>query len=89
MSIFSSYARFHWRLFNVLARVFGLMAVLFAVSSGVAGGYYIYSRAAEGIETAGLPASLLYFLVAVLCATIGIGVLRVRPYRPDAEPCPR
>ena len=84
MGVFGWYSRFHWRLFNILIRVFGIVAVLFGVSSVVAGTYYaVYPSAAEGMETLGLPASALSVLVGILCGAIGVSVLRVSPYRPD------
>ena len=79
----SSYARFHFRLFNVLARVFGLMAVLFAAGGAVAGINHTVYPPTEYIETLGLPVGLMDFLVSVFFATIGILILRARPYRPD------
>ena len=83
MSILSSYERFHFRLFNVLARLFGLMAVLAAVNGAVAGIYHTVYPPTEYIETLGLPEGLMDFLVSVFFATIGILILRVKPYRPD------
>lgn len=82
--MWASYSRFHWRTFNVLARVFGLMAAMVATSFVGWGAYFaVRPAAAINIETAGLPASLLYLAVGFALAGIAAAVLRVQPYRPD------
>jgi hypothetical protein len=79
----SSYARFHWRLFNVLARLFGIMALLVGAGFCAWGVYFaIDPGAAQGVETAGIPAGVLYVIVGAFSAAIGTPVLRIRPYRP-------
>ena len=74
----------HWRVINILARVFGLMALVAAVGSvGWAVYFAIHPEAANNVQAAGLPANLLYGVVGIIIGAIAAFFLRRRPYRPD------
>ncbi len=84
VSRLSSYLRFHWRLFNVLARLFGIMTVCVGAVFVAAGVYFFAEpNAAKGIETGELPANWLYLISGVVVVGIGVGALGIQPFRPD------
>jgi hypothetical protein len=70
------YARFHWRLFNVLARILGIGFLLF--------GCIGLLQATFGSLPAGGDAPIVIF-VCVLVAVVGVLMIRVKPYRPDLD----
>ena len=71
-----SYARFHWRMFNVLARILGIGFLLF----GCIGLF----QAAFGGFPAGGDAPIVFF-ACVFAAVVGVLMIRVKPYRPDLD----
>ena len=73
-----SYATRHWRIFNVLARVFGLGSIFtgfIAAASGVSAALHPPAPNELGVVGCSVMAAFLL--------TIGVLFLRVRPYRPD------
>jgi len=84
MPVVAWYQRLHWRLFNVCARLFGLMALASGVAFSSWAAYYaINPSASEGIETGGLPVSAVDAVVGAFSLVVGTAVLRAQPYRPD------
>ena len=68
-----SYESFHWSVFNVMARLFGLGAALAFVAFGFTAGLQYFGAP---LSTPGVSASLF-------CLAVAIGFLTVRPLRPD------
>ena len=74
----------HWRVFNIMARVFGLMAVAIAFGCLAWAAYFVvHPEAARNVETAGLPEGAVDAVVGAIAGTIAAFVLTRRPYRPD------
>lgn len=74
----------HWRVFNVMSRVFGLMALI----TGLAGfGWAIYFAlqpdAAREVEAGGLSPVVTSAILGSFGTAIGLLLLTRRPYRPD------
>lgn len=81
---FAAYQRFHLRLFNVMTRVFGLVALISSVIMCGWGVYFtVNPGAAAGIPMDGLPVGPTYLAIGLLVALLGIAFVRVQPYRPD------
>lgn len=74
-----SYESLHWSVFNVMARLFGLMAALAFVVFGITAGLQF---SGAPLSTPGVSA-LGNLLVSLFCLAVAIGFLTVRPYRPD------
>ena len=74
-----SYESLHWSVFNVMARLFGLMAALAFVAFGVTAALQLSGAT---LATPGMSA-LGNLLVSLFCLALAIGFLAVRPYRPD------
>jgi cation transporter-like permease len=78
-----------WRTFNVMARLFGLMALFTALGNLAWAVYFaVHPDAGRRMETIGLPASVLSAAIGLLAATIAAFVLTRRPYRPDLGDAP-
>ena len=79
-----SYARFHWSLFNVMARVFGIWAAVAAVAffvSGVLDALNPESVRGDGLTP--LEGAITSLVVGVFCGLLSFFLLRVPSYRPD------
>lgn len=74
-----NYESLHWSVFNVMARLFGLMGALAFVAFGVTAGLQF---SGASLPTPGVSA-LGNLLVSLFCLAIAIGFLTVRPFRPD------
>ena len=75
-----SYERFHWRVYNVGWRVFGLMAV--AVSAAfIWGALSAWLRLREPKPPEDDPTT--QFVVGLAALALGVAALKRRPYRPD------
>jgi hypothetical protein len=75
------YARIHWRIFNFMARSFGLLALIFGVIS---------TLSAVLTWNVDRDLALVYAVVALFCAALAGSFLTVTPYRPDlVGPIPR
>jgi hypothetical protein len=73
-----SYATWHWRVFNVVARLFGVLACLVAL-------VFLLTALVE-VWTHRLAVSPLWFGIGAICLfPMGVAFLRVRPYRPDVK----
>lgn len=84
MAVSSWYLRLHWRLFSVMVRLFGVTAFICGAAFLLWGVYQAFDpRAAEGIETGGLPASAINMVLGSFSLAVGTAVLRAQPYRPD------
>jgi TRAP-type C4-dicarboxylate transport system permease small subunit len=71
----------HWRVFNIMARVFGLMAVAVAFGCLAWAAYFVvHPEAARNVETAGLPEGAVDAVVGAIAGTIAAFVLTRRPY---------
>jgi hypothetical protein len=77
-----SYQAWHWRLFNVSARIFGLMA-LFVGLGFVAWAVFLNPGASEEVHTFSGRAVLELGVVAAFCLGVGVLCLWAKPYRPD------
>jgi Na+/H+ antiporter NhaA len=71
-----SYGRFHWRMFNVLARILGI-GFLMAGCIGLLG--FAFSESQTGGD------SLIVILASVFAAVVGVLMIRVKPFRPDLD----
>ena len=71
-----SYSRWHWRTFNVLARLFGVGFLVV----GLFGLFQLLFVRAQGEGDVVLVLAICSFAVVV-----GILVILVKPYRPDLE----
>src|SRR5687767_2333136 len=78
------YAALHFRVFNVLGRLFGLLAVVGGAGSAAWGLYYSLH---PDLPTPGAAVSgsfaVDHLVIGAFCLIIGGAVLGVRPYRPD------
>ena len=74
-----SYPSWRWRIFNVLARVFGLLACLGGLTGLVS--IFIEFRAHQVRASA----SWLGLALVLVVLAMGIAFLLVRPYRPDLQ----
>jgi hypothetical protein len=83
----ASLEAWHWRIFNVLVRAFGLMAVLCGiVFTSWAARLLVNPKATvnlEGVATAAVEPKLLLMLAGFVALAIGVAIVRARPYRPD------
>lgn len=73
------YETFHWCVFNILARLVGLMALLATLG-------FLYSAFVQATN-AGTSVSNMdatdYLLTALCTLIVGIAFVKVAPYRPD------
>jgi hypothetical protein len=74
-----SYESLHWSIFNIMARLFGLMAALAFAAFGITAVLQFFGAS---LSTPGLSA-LGNLLVSLFCLAIAAGFLTVRPFRPD------
>ena len=74
-----SYASWHWRMFNILARLFGLLACV----GGLVGLVSVFIE--FGAHQFPASASWLGLALILFVLAMGIAFLLVRPYRPDLE----
>jgi uncharacterized membrane protein len=73
------YETLHWRAFNIMARLFGLMALLAALG-------FLYSAFIQATDAAVSVSNMDatgYLLVAIFMLIVGIAFVKVAPYRPD------
>jgi uncharacterized membrane protein len=75
--------RQHLRLVNVLARLFGLSAVVAAIGFTAWGIYYFRHAEAAVYVTLSGHAGVDFLAVAIFCLLLALVFLTVRPYRPD------
>ena len=83
MSIWRKYSRFHWQVFNIGVRLFGvisLLAVAVAITSAI--DVAVHPPAAT-TEQGALPAYVADAMVGLFLLGIAIPLLRVPTYRPD------
>lgn len=73
------YETLHWCIFNILARLFGCMALFAAFAFGLTAALQF---AGSSLPTPGI-SPLGNSMVAVFCIALGVVFLTVRPYRPD------
>lgn len=79
-----SYKTIHWRVFNILARFFGLISGLVGLGFVLWGLYFLIEPEAAGPrDTLGFPPSFRYFVGAFFCLVIGFHFLRGKAHRPD------
>jgi hypothetical protein len=80
----AGYQRWHFSVFNIVVRLFGLAAT-FASLVFLGWGLYFTARpeAAEGYGTTLVSPAGDSFGVAILIGAIGVACLLSRPYRPD------
>lgn len=76
-----SYTSLHWSIFNILARLFGLMAALVSLAFGLTA---LLQLRGSSLSTPGVSA-LGNLVVALFCLAMALGFLFVRPYRPDVK----
>jgi len=74
------YAKRHLRVLNVLARLFGLVAIIGGAAAVTWGVYFL--RTSPGVIVSG-SAALDYLGAGVFCLVVGVAFVAVRPYRPD------
>jgi len=73
------YETLHWCVFNIMARLFGLMALLTALA-------FLYTAFVQSTDAAVTASNIDapgYVLVSIFCLVVGIAFLKVAPYRPD------
>jgi hypothetical protein len=77
--------RLHLRLLNILARAFGLSAVVAAISFIAWAVYYFLHPDVAGYDVVTLSghASVDFLGAGIFCLLLAILFLTVRPYRPD------
>jgi hypothetical protein len=73
------YETLHWCIFNILLRMFGCVALLFAFVAVLTAALQF---AGASLATPGI-SPLGNFILAVSGLAIAVIVLKVRPYRPD------
>ena len=79
---------FHWRVFNVSARIFGLLAIANGVGFGVwAARFALHPDLPHG-ATISESVVLDHAVLGALSLVMGYAFVTVRPYRPDLKnPC--
>ena len=79
-----SYSEFHWRMVNIMARLFGLMSLfaslVFAYSAVL---YWLHPEDSASIPSASGSAFADAVGVAIFAGIIGVLFVRVKPFRPD------
>ncbi|MDR7151979.1 hypothetical protein J2W49_003955 [Hydrogenophaga palleronii] len=76
----------HWRIVNVLARLFGVMNVGVGAAFTVNAVLFLrHPETAQNVSSIGGNASAEFAVVAVFCLTVGALFLAVKPYRPDLQ----
>ena len=79
-----SYTTFHWRVLNILARLFGLVSLLAGLGFAAWGVYFLIQPEAAGPrDMLGFSPSFRYFVGAFFCLVIGFHFLRGKAHRPD------
>ena len=73
------YETLHWCLFNIGARLFGIMASLAGLMFGLTA---ILQASGANLPTPGVSA-LGNFFVSLICLALAVAILTRRPYRPD------
>lgn len=73
------YETLHWRAFNIMARLFGLMALLAALGF-LCSAFLPGADAAVSVSNMDATGDLL---VAIFMLIVGIAFVKVAPYRPD------
>ena len=83
----SSYDKWHWRVFNIGCRLFGLLAMLNGTIFTIWGIALLLSPQStidvEGVPTAALGPKLGMLAIGLLTLVLGVMVVRARTYRPD------
>lgn len=74
-----SHESVHWSIFNIMARLFGLMASLASAGFGTTA---VLQFSGVSLSTPGVSA-LGNLLVSLFCFAIAVGFLTVRSFRPD------
>jgi hypothetical protein len=81
-----SYEEWHWRLFNVLARAFGLLSVCAGVAFAAT---FVFSSwrpdAEERVLTVSGAPGIDFAFAAAFCLVMGVLFVMVQPYRPDVS----
>jgi hypothetical protein len=75
-----TYDRFHWAFFNILRRVFGIMATVAGVG-GLCSALSVWLGLAKPMAGEDGPGTL--FVVGLVALLVGVVTLRRRGYRPD------
>jgi len=79
-----AYQEWHWRVFNVLVRLFGAMSVGAGVAFGFSSVYAARNPASQfEMLTVSGSAAVDFAVVAAFCLAVGILVIRAPAYRPD------
>ena len=76
----TSWETSYWRVFNILVRVLGLVALVSGVAFTMLGAARILEQGL--LLNAGAP-GLVILLVGLLAGALGAAILRVPAYRPD------
>jgi hypothetical protein len=80
----TAYERAHWSAVNVMARMFGILALIVGLGFLAWGVYFAISPEAQGhITPDGSDASILNSTLGIFAVAMSVAFLRVRPYRPD------
>jgi hypothetical protein len=83
----SSLVAAHWRVVNVLARVFRLVAIATGLGFGAwATRLLLHPELPYSELTVSGGVVLDYAVVGAFCVLIGFAFVTVRPYRPDVAP---
>ena len=81
-----SYSEFHWRMVNIMARLFGLMSLfaslVFAYSAAL---YWLHPEDSASIPSASGSAFADAVGVAIFAGIIGVLFVCVKPFRPDLQ----
>lgn len=77
---FTDYERFHWRQFNRMNRIFGLLLVLFGFVF-LAWGFYFVLNPDSPIDRGG--SVITYFAIGGFTLSLGVAFVRVKAFRPD------
>ena len=86
------YERFHWRIYNVFRRLFGLGATCGGAVLTLEGLALLLDPQAavpvNGVPQPGVLPKLLWLLFSLMFVTLGLRFVRTRTYRPDLGDVP-
>jgi len=80
----AAHVALHWRVVNVLARIFGLLAIAAGLAfGGWAMRFFLRPELPTQVATVSGSVVVDYAVIGVFCLLIGSAFIAVRPYRPD------